>query len=358
MTFWKCSFCNFMYDDWYGDSRNGVPAGISLPEIAGSLCSRCGMQGARHKKQASPFYTGMEAEYYDQFAGKAGIAFYRNWLLEQEMSPVVLELGVGTGRIATEVAEKAGAVCGVDWSPDMLKVAKTKRDRIFRGKTERLELLESDVMDFDSGKSFSHIICSDGLFQHFTHIEDQIALLQRIRSNLQEGGSVAIDLMLPPAGEEWKTARRKRLPNGKVVYQQVAGETSLRRQLFHFSVTYEAFIDGVEQTRYRIEREYSLLTPKELGLLLSMEGFKVTHTYENYGLSKPWRTALLTEVQPMLAPLHPDETLDEVLGVRKDNLLRPYQEDVWVNGGYPFDTEGVQANANHASRFTLIAKVC
>lgn len=353
MAFWKCSFCSFMYDEWYGDSRNGVPAGFPLSELAGSLCSRCGMQGTRHERQTGPLYTGLEAEYYDQFAGKAGIAFYRDWLQKSETTPTVLELGVGTARIATEIAQKCGTVCGIDWSPDMLKVAKTKHSRLFKENPERLELIEADVMRFDSGASFSHIICPEGFLQHYTLLDEQVALLQQIRRNLSVGGWIAIDLIIPPAGAEWKTSRRKRLPQGRVVYQQVDGRTSLSRQLFHCSVTYEMFADGQEQARYRVEREYALMTPKELGLLLSAEGFVVTQAFENYGLSKPWATALLPRIQPFPVNFGPAETLEEVLGT-KDVL--PYRENVWVNGGYPFDTGTDQPTVDSASRFTLIAK--
>lgn len=70
-----------MYDEWFEDCRNGVPPGVPITDLAGTLCSRCGMQGVRHEKQTNPKYTGLEAEYYDQFAGKAGIAFYREWIV-------------------------------------------------------------------------------------------------------------------------------------------------------------------------------------------------------------------------------------------------------------------------------------
>ncbi|ASS77087.1 hypothetical protein CIG75_02555 [Tumebacillus algifaecis] len=354
MAFWKCGFCSFMYDEWYGDSRNGIPAGTPLSELAGGLCSRCGMQGGRHERQASLLYTGMEAEYYDQFVGKAGIAFYRDWIQEWDTTPTVLELGVGTARIAAEIAQTGATVCGVDWSPDMLKVAATKRDRLFKDNPERLELIEADAMHFDTEPNFSHIICPDGFLQHYTMLDEHVALLQQMRRNLRKGGWVAIDLLIPPAGAEWNTSRRKRLPNGKIVYQQVSGSTSLAQQLFHCSVTYESFVEGREQVRYRAEREYALMTPKELGLLLAAEGFAVTATYEKYGCSQPWATALLPEAQPLPIDLGLEETLEGVLGTRK---VKQYREDVWMNGGYPFDTGRDQPSADRGSRFTLLAKV-
>ncbi|MFM1652477.1 methyltransferase domain-containing protein [Brevibacillus sp. B_LB10_24] len=356
MAYSKCSFCHFMYDEWFGDTRNGVPAGTPLAELAGSVCTRCGMQGRRHERQGTPLYAGLEAEYYDQFAGKGGIAFYRNWLLACTESPAVLELGVGTGRIAVEIAEKAGTVCGVDWSPAMLKVANAKRERIFKQNPERLELVEADVMAFQPGAMFSHVLCTDGLFQHYSLVEEQIALLQRIRENLRPGGWLAVDLLLPPEGGAWTERRCKRLPNGKMVYKQVEGETSLRRQLFHCTITFEAFVDGLQQARYRVEREYALMTPRELGHLLAAEGFAVVGMYENYGLSKPWRTASLPQTEPAFARLEPEETLADRSEAGEADGLLSYRQDMWLEGGYPLDGMMSRPPVQAGSKFTLISK--
>lgn len=78
-------------------------------------------------KELSAIYESMEADYYDQFAGKSGISFYTDLLERDELAQHVLEVGVGTGRIAIEISRKGIPVTGIDNSGDMLKFAKKKR---------------------------------------------------------------------------------------------------------------------------------------------------------------------------------------------------------------------------------------
>ncbi|NEW05920.1 methyltransferase domain-containing protein [Paenibacillus sp. SYP-B3998] len=356
MALTKCSFCSYTYDEWFGDSRNGVPAGTPLSVLAGTVCSRCGLQGVRHERQPSPKYAGQEAEYYDQFTGKAGISFYSDWLKEASQAPTVLELGVGTGRIAIEIAGHSAQVCGVDWSRDMLKIAEAKKERILKDHPGRFELIEADVMDFDARNAFSHILCPDGMFQHYTMMADHVALLQRIRHNLQEGGWLAVDLLLPPDQAYWQMTQHKKILNNKMVYKKVEGETSLSRQLFRCSVSFETYTDGTEQSRYRVEREYALMTPKELALLLAAEGFQIVKTYENYGLSTPWQTALLPDMISPDQVLGPTETLEELLEAGELERAVPYRKEAWMNGGYPLDGAMAGPPAHRSVRMTILAR--
>lgn len=293
MALTRCSYCGFTYDEWNGDARNGVPAGTPITKLAGTVCSRCGIQGVRHERQPSPKYEGDEADYYDQFAGKAGIAFYRNWL-EASLKPVrALELGVGTGRLAAELAPLTEQYGGVDWSPRMLKAAAAKRKRIFKTEAEaRLQLVELNALDFRPESTFTHVLCPDGFLQHFTLMEEHVALLRNLYRGLEDGGWIAVDVHLPQGGAGWQTRQRKQLQPNKWVSRHIEGETSLSRQIFRCIVDYETYIDGAMTSRYRVERDYALITPKETALLLSSEGFEVTRAVWNFGLSEPWTTAL------------------------------------------------------------------
>ncbi|CAH8770454.1 methyltransferase domain-containing protein [Paenibacillus dendritiformis] len=355
MAMTRCSYCQFTYDEWYGDTRNGVPAGTPLEDLAGTLCSRCGMQGNRHEWQPNPKYAGQEAEYYDQFAGKAGIAFYRHWLEQAAEPPSVLELGVGTGRLAVELAGRAARYCGVDWSPMMLKAADTKRKRMFKEEAEqRLELAEEDVLTFHDPAAYTHVLCPDGLLQHFTRMEEHIALLRNIHRGLQAGGWIAVDLLLPPGGAAWQSLERKRVQPQKLVRRQIEGSTSLSRQIFHCAIAYETYIEGVMESRYLVEREYALITPKEAVLLLASEGFEVTRMIQNYGSSTPWRTALPPGVNEIGIDPDAGETIEEALAAGKD--VQPYRERAWMNGGYPLHGAMPALSPDASATMTLIAR--
>lgn len=334
MSVYRCTVCKFRYDEWLGDTKNGVMPGTPFSRLAGSVCTTCGMQGSgRHEILGESKYQGVEASYYDQFAGKAGIAFYRNWVLQSGQPASVLELGVGTGRIAVELARHGISVVGVDWSEEMLRLAEKKKRHFLKEKEDLLELWEGDARELDLGRTFTHVLLPEGIFQQAVTRQMQRSFLQTIGRHLQEEGFVAIDILLPPAGESWSLLRRKHVFPDRMVYQRVEGETSLLRQMFRYTLTYETFLEHVEQPRYRVEREMALLLPGELSLLLESEGFSVMTLHEQYPRTEP----------------------ADVAGA--EVAVEGYDADRWQHGGYPFACDA--SSGSGASRYTLIAKkVC
>lgn len=346
MSEYNCQFCGFQYDERYGDSRNGIPKGTPFFQLAGSLCSRCGMQGERHKRRAATLYRGLEAENYDLFAGKSGIAFYKNWL-RSFPSPSVLELGIGTGRIGLELAKLGISVTGVDNSEEMLAMASKKKERLNECS---VEFIYGDAHTLSLEDKFTHILLTDGFLQHFTDANEQVELLQIVKQQLVPGGFVAVDMVLPPNGQAWSYKQCKEWGKKKI-YQTVEGETNLSKQLFYTTVTYETFKDGIEQSRYRVEREYSLVLPREVGYLLEFAGFEVIKMVENYSeldSSHPFDDRKKEERRLAI-----DETLDGEFSLEERNI-KAYKEDVWQNGGYPFPIK-VEPRNTGGTRWTLIA---
>ncbi|KKX55917.1 methyltransferase domain-containing protein [Brevibacillus borstelensis] len=343
MSVYSCKVCGFRYDEWLGDSKNGVPPGIPFQRLTGSVCSTCGLSGGRHERLPSPPYKGLEAAYYDQFAGKAGILFYRGWIQAFDLQPAVLELGVGTGRIALELARQGISVCGIDNSPDMLGLAEKKKRRLGKGREHLLELMEQEALHLQLDRTFTHVLLTEGFLQHFTLRSEQRRLLQLIKEHLTEDGLVAIDLLLPPAGENWQTEQRKWVFPDKMVYQQVRGETSYARQRFRYSLAYATFIDSVEQPRYRVDREMALMLPGELVLLLESEQLEVTAMHENYIIDYP------------AGYIHSVEGLSLVHTVPSSPARGDYDLEKWTEGGYPFAGLNGRTNAD-VSRMTLFAR--
>ncbi|MGP0580085.1 methyltransferase domain-containing protein [Paenibacillus peoriae] len=355
MTITKCSFCSYIYDEWHGDSRNGVPAGTSIRELAGTVCSRCGIQGMRHERQLAAPYVSKEAEHYDLFAGKSGISFYKNWLEKSTYLPTVVELGVGTGRLAAELAGVTARYTGIDTSPDMLKIADKKRGRIF-GETakERLELVEEDVRLYNTDAHYSHVLCTDGFMQHFTYMQEHIALLDHISQWLQEGGWLAVDIIIPPNGINWEIKQRKALLQHKWVNQKVDGETWLSRQIYRSTISFEVYTNGMMDSRYQVEREYALMTPKEVILLLGAKGFQVKQVVENYGLSTPWQTVMPFDLDIETQSLDAEESIRD--GIEAGKNVLPYRQGEWSSGQYPFSGIMQERSANTATVMTFIAQ--
>ncbi|MDV2685219.1 methyltransferase domain-containing protein [Alkalihalophilus lindianensis] len=351
MAHYKCTYCSFQYNEWHGDTKNGVPQGTSYSALAGTLCSRCGLQGERHKRQSNPKYAGLEAKYYDFFVGKSGNVFYRNWVLQSDKVPNVLDLGTGTGRFALELSNLGIPITGVDWSSEMLAVARKKVERM----NNEVNFIEEDALTFNQNERYSHILLTDGFFQHFTTVLEQKELLARVRKHLKKDGFVAIDLVIPPTNPTWKVQQRKQVTNQKTIYYTVEGTTALHGQLIHYTATYESFREGVCQSKYRVERELSLLTPRELIYLLMLEGFFVLDMVENYQPSiKLSETMKIPEINYQSAYLGVNDTLELKSDEINKGILQPYQLDSWNEGGYPF---GVSAfEQSYPTKWTIIAK--
>src|ERR1700740_6517 len=79
---------------------------------------------------------------------RGDIAFYRN--LAQRANGEVLEIGVGTGRVAVELAKAAIRVTGLDLSKAMLAIASEKAAASGIGDWLRLEC--GDMRNFDLGR--------------------------------------------------------------------------------------------------------------------------------------------------------------------------------------------------------------
>src|SRR5688500_17894646 len=87
------------------------------------------------------------AEYYDPENERhrilqEDVPFFLGQLPKERQS--ILELAVGTARAAIPLAQAGHSVVGVDYAPDMLEIARRKRDGV--GLRDRdLRLVEADV---------------------------------------------------------------------------------------------------------------------------------------------------------------------------------------------------------------------
>ena len=132
---------------------------------------------------------------YDAFA-----AIYDDWsadmtedvdfygsLAEEADGPIV-ELAVGTGRVAIPVAECTGKrILGIDASPAMLAVA---RERAAAAGVE-LELREGDMREFALDEPASLVYCPARSLLHLPTWSDRRTLFERVAAALRPGGRFA-----------------------------------------------------------------------------------------------------------------------------------------------------------------------
>lgn len=105
----------------------------------------------------------------------------------------VLELGVGTGRLAVPLAERGVEVVGVDISPEML--AK------LREKTSAVTVVEADMTTVSLGREFALAYIAFNSIFVLESQQDQVALFRNAAAHLRPGGRWVLETQIskPPS---------------------------------------------------------------------------------------------------------------------------------------------------------------
>jgi SAM-dependent methyltransferase len=185
----------------------------------------------------------------------------------------VLELGVGTGRIAVPVAAAGIDVVGVDLSAGMLEVA---RERAALAGVS-VDLRQGDMRDPPVDGEFPLVLCPFRSLLHMETDEDRRLALRAVSARLAEGhGRFVFDVFTPDADDIAHTHGRwlEREPG---IWERADWDEETRTLILRLRTA-----DG--------ESEMSLawLSVPEWRLLLEEEGFAVEALYGWFDRS-PWR---------------------------------------------------------------------
>lgn len=124
---------------------------------------------------------------------------YKMWssyienLIKKQTSDVkdILELGCGSGNITIELLEKGYDIVGVDFSDEMLEIAKEKtidyKDRIF--------FLNQDIRDIDIDiYEIDTVIAANDTFNYITDEDELKYIFKYIYDRLKKGGAFVFDI--------------------------------------------------------------------------------------------------------------------------------------------------------------------
>jgi SAM-dependent methyltransferase len=222
---------------------------------------------------------------YGDFAGD--LSLYENFARRCELP--VLEIGVGTGRVALHLARAGFAVWGIDSSPAMLERARSKADESLAG---RLHLVQADMRDFDLGQEFDLALCPGGGFQHLLTTDDQASCLASVRRHLAPGGLFVADLRSltaidwaasrSPATLEWSRADTA---SGDTVTKLVSVRLDGARQTLYQTHVYDRIApEGTLTERRLVEFELRLVGRYEMEHLLKRLGLELVQLYGDYDL--------------------------------------------------------------------------
>ena len=119
-------------------------------------------------------------EYMDKWDGQK---FIDSLQLTKEKS--VLEIGVGTGRLAVRAAPECLEFCGIDISPKTIKRAKENLSE-----HSNVTLVLGNFMSYDFGRKFDVIYSSLA----FMHIKDKQAAINKVKALLNIGGRFVLSI--------------------------------------------------------------------------------------------------------------------------------------------------------------------
>jgi SAM-dependent methyltransferase len=177
----------------------------------------------------------------------------------------VVELGVGTGRIAVPIAGEGIAVIGVDSSAGMLAVCRERAADA--GVADRLDLRLGDLADPPVDGPVPLVICP---FRSYLHLRDDVGrrrALLAAHALLEPGGRLVFDVFAPAADDIAETHGRwlEREPG---IFERADWDTSARTLTL-----------SVRGTAGETTMSLGWLSPLEWRMLLEQSGFQIEACY-------------------------------------------------------------------------------
>ena len=139
------------------------------------------------------------------------------WYIElaREASEPIVELAVGSGRVAIPIARETGKrVIGIDRSPAMLAVARERAAGL------PVELREGDMRDFELEGPVELVICPFRSLLHLPTWADKRRVFERVAASLVPGGRFAWNAFA------FSTAIAAELQDRRIVHSGGLWETS------------------------------------------------------------------------------------------------------------------------------------
>ena len=234
------------------------------------------------------YFYDVIARYYDPENDDvtADLALYSE--LADEADGLILDVGVGTGRVMFHLAGEGHSVHGIDKAPEML--ARARRRMAARPDLrERCTLIEGDILSDPLPAKYGLIILPYNTFMHLNEDGQQLSALRKLAGLLQEGGLIILDI--PNAGEQFATQDDGALvlertftepESGHTVMQQSVSRIDRTAQLQYITWVYDE-IDAAGAVRRTLAPQVlRYVFPYEMELMLGLANLKRVERYGDY----------------------------------------------------------------------------
>lgn len=151
-------------------------------------------QADKEKPYGSYEYPDFLAKFYDliyhQVRDSIDNEYYQNKI--KMTRGRILEAGSGTGRLFLQALRNGADIYGIDISPTMLDILKSKLNK---NELHRISL--QSITDFRFDQPFDLIIAPFRVFMHLLTKEDQLNALKNVIRHLNRGGRFIFDVFVP-----------------------------------------------------------------------------------------------------------------------------------------------------------------
>ncbi len=227
------------------------------------------------------------ARFYDIDDGRlsADIPFHLSFA--RKTGGPILDLGVGSARLALPLAQAGFQVTGVDISSEMLDLA---RKRIARaGLQDRIHLLQANFLDVPLSGPFALAYCGFNSFLHIIEADEEYRAISGWRLLLRPGGLLVIDVENPQLENlmgltgQWELEEELLDPDTmQCVRKYTAAWVDLADQVLYLRRKYETN-DKIWQASFEVR----ILFQRELSMLLACSHFDNLRFYGDYDFT-PW----------------------------------------------------------------------
>jgi SAM-dependent methyltransferase len=181
----------------------------------------------------------------------------------------VLELGIGTGRIALPLSERGLHVHGIELSPDMVDVLGTKPG------AEDITVTLGDFATTTVDETFTLAYLVRNTISNLTTQEAQVQCFRNVAAHLKPGGCFVIELYIP---------QLQRLPPGETVHPFTVTPTHLGFEEYNLAtqIAYSHhywIVDGQMET---FSAPFRYVWPSELDLMAQLAGLTLQERWDDW----------------------------------------------------------------------------
>ena len=216
------------------------------------------------KDYAASTYGERIAEFYDEWYSELDSEAVVEFLAELAGPGPVLELGIGTGRVALPLLARGIGVQGIDASQAMVDKLRAKPAG------SGIPVTIGDLADVDVAGKFSLVFVAFNTFFCLLTQEDQLRCFANVAARLARGGVFALEAFVPDLS---RFDRNQRVAVEKLESDAVRLETSVHDPVGQQVETRHVVITEKQTAFYPLKIRYAW--PSELDLMARLAGLRL-----------------------------------------------------------------------------------